>query len=123
MRSRRRPFVAALAGLAGMLFLQAAIAFAPCGLPNRAAATAMAAAMASMPDCQEGGTASLGVAHCTLEDQAVVAAEVQLPELAALPAAEPLRAAPPPVHAAVVVPPRPAAAGPPPRIRFQSFLL
>jgi hypothetical protein len=122
MRSRRRSFTAALAGLAGMLFLQAAIAFAPCGLPDRAAATAMAIAMASMPGCEEGGTASLGVAHCTLQDQAVLTAEIQIPELAA-PAAQPLRPTPALVLAAVVVPPYVAAAGPPPRIRFQSFLL
>ena len=122
MRSRPRPFAATLMALAGMLFLQAASALAPCGLPGRAAATAMAAAMASMPDCPESGTASLGVAHCALEDQAVLAAEIQLPELAA-PAVQPVRAAPVPVAAAVVVPPYLAAAGPPLRIRFQSFLL
>lgn len=125
MSSRRRSFAATLSALAGMLFLQATIALAPCGLPGRAAATAMAAAMASMPDCQDAGAASLGVAHCALDDQAAVltTASLQLPELAA-PAALPLRAAPAFVPAAAVaVPPYPAAAGPPPRIRFQSFLL
>ena len=123
MRSRRRSFAAALAGLAGMLFLQAAIAFAPCELPGRSAATAMAAAMAAMPDCHEADEANLCLAHCASEDQTLLKLQLELPQLA-VPAATPILAL---QHRPVLATGRPAphlaAAGPPPRILFQSFLL
>lgn len=118
-----RRTVTAVAALIGMLFLQAAIAFSPCNLPGRAAATAMAAAMASMPGCQSGEQATLGLAHCTSE-QAVMPSVRAEPPHPALPSAVSVfpglsksvpsvawRATPPP------------AVGPPPRIVFHSFLL
>lgn len=121
MRSVRLP--AALVALAGMLFLQAAIAFSPCELPGRAAATAMAAAMSAMPGCDSAGQASFGLAHCASEQPA-------------MPGAQPEPFHPVLAPAAAIFPPRaesvisvawraepPQAAGPPPRILFQSFLL
>ena len=122
MRSRHRP-LAALAALAGLLFLQAAIAFAPCELPGRSAAMAMVVAMAAMPDCHEADQATLCLAHCASEDQTLLKLQLELPQLA-LPAAAPdvvLKSLP------VLPKERPApylaAAGPPARILFQTFLL
>ena len=119
---RRRSFAAALAALAGMLFLQVAVAFAPCEVPDRSAAMARAVAMAAMPDCHEADEANLCLAHCTSEDQTILKVQLELPQLA-LPAATPL-----PVFSGnflTAEKPRPhlVAAGPPPRILFQSFLL
>ena len=123
MRSRRHRFAAVLLSLAAMLFLQAALAFAPCELPGRAAATAMAAAMASMPDCQGAGEPSLGLAHCAAEDQALMASpQPELPDLA-VPATQAAAAVPMTPAPAWQIPPYHATAGPPPRILFQSFLL
>jgi hypothetical protein len=121
IRPARR--AAGLAALAGLLFLQVAIAFAPCAVPGRAAATTMAVAMASMPECQQGGLASMGLAHCTAEDQAVIA--VALPELPdlSLPPLKPAIFERKDFAVAPPIPPYRAAAGPPPRILFQSFLL
>ena len=121
MRSRRRSFAAALAGLAGMLFLQAAIALAPCELPGRSAAMARAVAMAAMPDCHEADEANLCLAHCESEDQTLLKVQLELPQLAA-PAATPI-----PIVRKILATERPApylaAAGPPPRILFRSFRL
>jgi hypothetical protein len=105
-----------------MLFLQAAIAFAPCELPGRSAATTMAVAMAGMPECHETGQANLCLAHCASEDQTILKVQLELPQLA-LPAAAPALVAKP--FPAIARKPAPylAAAGPPPRILFQSFLL
>ena len=119
----RRSVATALVALAGMLFLQAAIAFAPCELPGRSAATASAVAMAGMPDCQEAEAANLCLAHCTGEDQALFKVPLDVPQLV-LPAAGWRFASPGKIILATA---RPAAylaaAGPPPRILFQSFLL
>ena len=122
MRSRHRP-LAALAALAGLLFLQVAIAFAPCEMPGRSAAMAMVVAMAGMPDCHEADEANLCLAHCASEDQTVLKVQLDLPDLSMHPAA-PIRVA----QGDIAIPAEPpvpylAAAGPPPRIRFQSFLL
>jgi hypothetical protein len=120
---RRRSLAATLAALAGMLFLQAAIAFAPCELPGRSAATAMAATMAAMPDCQEAEAANLCLAHCTGEDQALFKVPLDVPQLV-LPAASWVFASPQKTIPATAKPAAYlAAAGPPPRILFQSFLL
>jgi hypothetical protein len=120
MNSRRLSRVAALAALGGMLFLQAALAFAACQLPERSAAKALSA-HAAMPDCHEAQQdANLCLAHCQSEDQTFGKAQLQVPEISApvlvsLPQALPLE--------------RPflgvahTAAGPPPRILFRSFRL
>lgn len=106
-----------------MLFLQTAIAFASCGLSTRASATATAIAMAAMPDCQQTDTASLGLAHCAAEDQALISApHVELPDLA-IPAAQPDGVVRRIGSIVQELPPYHATAGPPPRILFQSFLL
>jgi hypothetical protein len=123
MRSRRHSLASALAALAGLLFLQAAIAFAPCELPGRSAATAIAAAMAGMPDCHEADQANLCLAHCASEDQAVIKVQLDLPDLAAPEALPPMAVVGKHVPPAIDAPPYLAAAGPPPRILFQSFLL
>ena len=120
---RRRSLAATLAALAGILFLQAAVAFAPCELPGRSAAMAAAVAMAGMPDCPEAGTAGFGLAHCASEAPAMVNASFELPDIA-LPAAAPV----PAPRATAFMPADRAVAlvavpGPPPRILFQSFLL
>lgn len=119
---RRRSLAATLAALAGMLFLQAAIAFAPCELPGRSAAMAAAAAMAAMPDCHEADAANLCLAHCASEDQTLTKAQLELPQLA-VPAVMPITFAPQVVYSVKSRPAYLAAAGPPPRILFQSLLL
>lgn len=120
---RRSRLASSVAALAGMLFLQAAIAFAPCDLPGRSAAMAHAVAMAAMPDCHEADEANLCLAHCASEDQTVMKVQLALPDLA-LPAAMPIGVAPENAFPAVQSPrAQLAAAGPPPRILFQSFLL
>lgn len=123
MRSRRRSFAAAVAALAGLLFLQAAIAFAPCELPGRSAATAVAASMAGMPGCHEAEQANLCLAHCAAEDQAVLKVQLDLPDLAAPVAQPPMAVVRMDVSAVTEAPPYFGSAGPPPRILFQSFLL
>lgn len=121
--TRRSRLVATLAALAGMLFLQVAIAFAPCELPGRSAAMARAVAMISMPDCHEADEANLCLAHCTNEDQALLKIQLELPQLA-MPAATPIVVLQNKRVSATEKPLRYlAAAGPPPRILFQSFLL
>jgi len=119
---RRRSLAATLSALAGMLFLQAAIAFAPCELPGRSAATAMAATMAAMPDCHEADAVNLCLAHCASEDQTLFKVPLELPDLA-LPAAAPIAFIRPRFSPVKATPAYFAAAGPPPRILFQSFLL
>ena len=107
MRSRRRLSTAAFAALAGMLFLQAAIAFAPCDLPCHE------------PDQDQ----ALCIAHCGAQGQTVAKAQLHVPDLATHPAT-PLRVAPQrPLLAAQDRAAPGAAAGPPARILFQSFLL
>jgi hypothetical protein len=119
---KRRPRLTVFTALAGILFLQAVIALAPCGLGSRAAATAQAAAMASMPECNLADVASLGLAHCAAEDQALISAHLELPELAP-PVARPATVTPRRLPVVVAIPRHLATAGPPPRILFQSFLL
>ena len=120
--TRRSRLVATLAALAGMLFLQVAVAFAPCEVPDRSAAVARAVAMAAMPDCHEADGANLCLAHCTSEDQTILKVQLELPQLA-VPAATRILV----IHQDPVTAEKPlrylAAAGPPPRILFQSFLL
>ena len=120
MRSRRR-LAGAVVALAGMLFLQAAVALAPCETPGRSAALARAAAMAAMPQCPESDQASLCLAHCASEDQTILKVALELPQLV-VPAA-PVPAFPANLPTAEKPAPHLAAAGPPPRILFQSFLL
>jgi hypothetical protein len=120
---RRSRLAASLAALAGMLFLQTAIAFAPCEMPGRSAAVARAMAMAAMPDCHEADEANLCLAHCASEDQTVLKVPLDLPQLA-MPSATPFIGLPKNIFVAAAKPaPYLAAAGPPPRILFQSFLL
>ena len=114
--------LAALAALAGMLFLQAAIAFSPCELPGRSAATAAAAAMAAMPDCQEANMSVLALAHCAGEEPVAIAAQPEPPAIDA-PQAERITAVSPSGRATVPMPAPAAGIGPPLRILFQSFLL
>lgn len=117
-----RSLAATLAALAGMLFLQAAIAFAPCGVPSRSAAMTRAVTMAVMPECHEADAANLCLAHCASEDQTLMKVPLDLPQLAA-PAATPLPFVVQDLPSAKARPANPAAAGPPPRILFQTFLL
>ena len=120
---RRRSIAAALAALAGMLFLQVAVAFAPCEVPDRSAAMARAVAMAAMPDCHEADQANLCLAHCASEDQTILKVQLELPQLA-VPAATPIVVLQDKWVSAREKPTAYlAAAGPPPRILFQSFLL
>lgn len=124
MRFRRpRARMAALFALAGMLFLQAAIALAACELPGRSAAMAVAQHAADMPECHEADAdGSLCLAHCQGEEQRLVKVPAT-PDLTAHPghvlrlAKAPARLSSPPVA------PHVGAAGPPPRILYQSFLL
>ena len=125
MRLRRRLITPDLLALAAMLFLQAAIGFAACELPERSAGILSTMAQsATQPECHEPEQdQGLCIAHCAAQDQTVTKAQFSLPELAAhsvtpvrvaaidLPPAVPMRA------------PAAPAAGPPARIRFQSFLL
>ena len=102
-----------------MLFLQAAIAFAPCDLPGHQAGMA---AMQGMPDCDTPlDSAALCLATTHNEDQAPGKTQAGVPDLAApaagVRAGQP--AAPPPVRAERIIP----TGSPPPRILFQSFLL
>ena len=109
--------------LAGILFLQVAIALAACKLPDRAAALASVAAMASMPDCQGAEQVSLGLAHCASEQPALVTPQTEHPALALATEVPPALVL---AHAVVLPNVRsalPPTAGPPPRILFQTFLL
>ena len=124
VRSRRRSAAAALAALAGMLCLQAAIAFAACELPDRSAAMTRAMSQPEMPDCHDGrGDPNLCVAHCASQDQTVAKAQFNVPDLAMRPAV-PVRLGHEDGPRSILPRALPlAAAGPPARIRFQSFLL
>ncbi len=121
---RRRSATAALAALAGMLFLQVAIAFAACELPDGSAAMAIAMSQSDMPDCHDGtGDANLCVAHCSSQDQTVAKAQFNVPDLAVR-SAMPIRLVHDEAPRNILVRAAPlAAAGPPARILFQSFLL
>jgi hypothetical protein len=125
-RSRRRSATAALAALAGMLFLQVTIAFAACELPDGSAGMTLAISQSDMPDCHERQSdANLCAAHCGSQDQTLAKAqfEFNVPDLAVRSAMR-IRL----VHAEaprdMLVRTAPlAAAGPPARVLFQSFLL
>jgi hypothetical protein len=125
MRSRCRSLAAGLAALAGMLFLQVAVAFSPCELPGRSAALAQAVAMAAMPDCHEADqSTNLCLAHCASEDQSVAKPpQLDLPALA-VPPAMPIGFVAKQARPVAEQPGAPfPAAGPPARIRYQSLLL
>ena len=117
----KRSRFSAVAALAGMLFLQAAIAFAACEMPGGAGMAAMQAA--AMPDCHEQGDdpPNLCLAHCQSQDQTLSKLQPQLPDLAQPPSAIMVWQPPRPLDVSVarLVP----LAAPPPRILFQSFLL
>ena len=125
----RRPLrLAALAGLAAMLFAQAALVLAACKLesvaPSRGLALAMTVAADPAAACHEQAPATdtLCVAHCEAGEQTLDKYQAKLPLFAVhlLPAFV-VRAAPWP---AVTLPldPVPVAA-PPARILFQSLLI
>lgn len=121
IRSRRTSLLAALAALAAMLFLQAAMAFAPCDEPGHRAGMA-AMQHATMPDCDTPvESTTLCAAKTHNEDQALGKTQLGVPDLAA-PAAD-VRPSPAAVHAPVRVERIMPTASPPPRILFQSFRL
>lgn len=128
MGTRRALRLAAAAGLAAMLFAQAALALAACnldsGAPSRGMALAMKAVAEPQAPCHEQAPATdtLCVAHCEASDQTLDKYQAKVPVL--------------PVHllptvAARVVPPVTVflptapvpAASPPARILFQSLLI
>ena len=107
MRARRSPF-AAFAALAGLLFVQVAIA---------------AAAWDSLPSpCHEQAPANYCFQHCSNNDLTLDVPRVKLPAVTA--ASVPFSIVTP-VPYPQVAPARIAVlpAGPPPRILFQSFLI
>ncbi len=127
---RRSPLrrVAALAGLAAMLFAQAALALAACGLdarmPSRAFAHAITAAVEPTAPCHEEASANdaLCVAHCQSSEQTLDKHQGNppLPAVHQLPATL-VRVVP---YLAVWLPPDSVpAASPPARILFQSLLI
>lgn len=124
----RRPLrLAALAGLAAMLFAQAALVLAACnldGTPSRGMALAMTAPIDYEAQCHEQAPASdpLCAAHCNASDQTLDQYQAKLPVLPVhlLPAVQ-VRFNPP---ATVRLPPKYVpAASPPARILFQSLLI
>ena len=129
MVSLRRPLrLAAAAGLAAMLFAQAALVLAACklegGAPSRGAALAMTVTAEPAAACHEEGAAieALCVAHCQAGEQTLDKYQAKLPLLAVhlLPAFV-VRAVPWP---AVTLPLDPVpVASPPARILFQSLLI
>ena len=124
----RRPLrLAALAGLAAMLFAQAALVLAACnldGAPTRGMALAMTAAVETAAACHEQAPATdtLCVAHCNASDQTLDQYQAKLPVV-------PVHLLPPAqfrtlARVAVILPPvRIPAASPPARILFQSLLI
>ena len=129
MVSLRRPLrLAALAGLAAMLFAQAALVLGACKLessgPSRGRALAVTVAAEPQAACHEEAPASeaLCVAHCQASDQTLDKYQAKLPLLAVhlLPAFV-VRPAPRP---AVDLPLDPVpVASPPARILFRSLLI
>lgn len=124
----RRPLrLAALAGLAAMLFTQAALVLAACnldGAPSRGMALAMTAAVEPEAPCHEQtpATDTLCVAHCSASDQTLDQYQAKVPVLPVhlLPTVQ-VRFNPLP---AVSLPSKYApAASPPARILFQSLLI
>lgn len=119
---------AALAGLGAMLFAQAALALAACGLdarmPSRAVVHAMTAPAEPAEPCHEEAPANdaFCAAHCQASEQTLdkYQGNLPLPPVYLLPAF-PIRVVP---YRAVRLPPDPMpAAAPPARVLFQSFLI
>jgi hypothetical protein len=128
MGARRALRLAAAAGLAAMLFAQAALVLAACsldaGAPSRGMALAMAAAAEPQAQCHEQAPATdtLCVAHCQASDQTLDKYQAKVPVLPVhlLPALQ-VRII---LHPAVSLPlERVPAASPPARILFQSLLI
>ena len=126
--SMRRPLrLAALAGLAAILFAQAALVLAACGLdasmPSRGHAMTVAAGQPT-DSCHEEAPANhaLCAAHCVASEQTLDKFQAKVPVLPIylLPAVT-ARVEP---HPAVTLPrERVPAASPPARILFQSLLI
>jgi len=129
LMSLRRPLrLAALAGLAAMLFAQAALVLAACtlesGMPSRSMALAMTAVAEPASQCHEEAPVNdtLCVAHCQASEQTLDKYQAKVPVLPVhlLPAIQ-ARVAP---HPTISLPPaRVPAASPPARILFQSLLI
>ena len=128
MNLRRSLRLGALAGLAAMLFAQAALVLAACtldsGSPSRGMAIAMNAAAQPEAQCHEQAPATdtLCVEHCNASDQTLDQYQAKLPVLAVhlLPSVQ-ARFNPP---ATVSLAPKYVpAASPPVRILFQSLLI
>ena len=128
MGARRALRRAAAAGLAAMLFAQAALVLAACsldaGAPSRGMALAMTAAAEPQAQCHEEAPATdtLCVAHCQASDQTLDKYQAKVPLL-------PVHLLPtvaarvvPPVTVFLPTEPLPAAS-PPARILFQSLLI
>jgi len=125
LMSMRRPLrLAAFAGLAAMLFAQAALALVACNLHGGVALSMTAPAEPSAP-CHEEEPASdaLCVAHCQASEQTLDKYQAKVPVLPVLllPAL-PARIVPPTVSLPLGRAPAPAAS-PPARILFQSLLI
>ncbi len=127
--SLRRPLrLAALAGLAAMLFAQAALVLAACnlesGAPSRGLALGMTVTAEPVAGCHEEAPASdaLCVAHCQASEQTLDKYQAKVPVLAVLllPALEVRTIAQPTI--ALPLDPLPVAS-PPARILFQSLLI
>ena len=127
MSVRRRSRFAALAALAGMLFLQVALAFADCDLSSGADRPAMAAAMMqpAMADCHEADKDThLCLAHCQGEERTIGKPQAALPDLSAAAMGWGVAWWQPAVRSGYrMTHGLSAAIGPPPRILYQSFLL
>lgn len=125
MRLRRPSRLIALAALAGMLFLQAALAFAACNLRGEAASAMPMATMESdSSDCHEADASKpLCLTHCQGDDQAFAKPQAILPDLPVAPLLQVATWQSAPVAERVPVYAPRVAPGPPRRILFQSFLL
>ena len=128
MSRRRARRLAAVLGLAAVLFAQAALALVACqlegGTPSRGLAVAMAAAEAPAP-CHEQAPANdeLCIAHCQASDQTLDKYQAKLPVLPVdvLRVGQVVDVNP---HPAIFLPPaRVPVASPPARILFQSLLI
>lgn len=128
MSLRRLLRLGALAGLAAMLFAQAALVLAACtldsGSPSRGMAIAMTAAAQPEAQCHEQAPATdtLCVAHCNASDQTLDQYQAKVPVLPVhlLPAVQARFSPPTTVSLPLKHVP---AASPPARILFQSLLI
>ena len=128
MSRRRARRLAAVLGLAAVLFTQVALALVACkldgGTPSRGLAVAMAMAEAPAP-CHEQAPANdeLCIAHCQASDQTLDKYQAKLPVLPVdvLRVGQVVDVNP---HPPVFLPPaRVPVASPPARILFQSLLI